>query len=65
MRSLYINGEFEDLTAKSAQGVVTGCVGKCMEDKCFNGGQCQEFYDSFMCQCSGTPFEGEFCSDGK
>ncbi|XP_072034766.1 neurexin-4-like isoform X2 [Amphiura filiformis] len=63
MRSLFINGEFVDLTSKIAQGVIMGCIGKCTEDKCFNGGVCEEFYDRFMCQCAGTPFEGEFCSE--
>ena len=65
MRSLMINGQFVDITSKTAKGVEIGCVGMCSDDQCLNEGVCEEFYDRFECQCADTPFEGEYCSEGE
>ena len=43
-------------TAKLAFGVRRGCVGKCDSSPCFNGGECEERYDSFWCDCTFTAF---------
>ena len=43
-------------TKKLAFGVLRGCVGKCDSSPCFNGGECEERYDSFWCDCTFTAF---------
>ena len=51
-------GNKGDLVAekKLVFGVRKGCVGKCDSSPCFNGGECEERYDSFWCDCTFTAF---------
>ncbi|KHN72072.1 Contactin-associated protein like 5-3, partial [Toxocara canis] len=35
--------------------------GTCRSGSCANGGRCVEFYDSYACNCSMTPFTGPKC----
>ena len=65
MRALLINGVFIDLISwakKGIYGVGVGCVGKCESKPCLNNGKCLEYYDSFKCDCTFTPFRGPVCS---
>ena len=63
MRALVLNGVAVDLVREVTKkpwglyGVTTGCVGKCRNHPCLNGGKCLEGYDSFNCDCRWTPFK--------
>lgn len=68
-RSLVLNGNPVDLVTEvtkqswGAYGLSAGCVGKCSESPCKNGGLCLEGYDHFTCDCQNTTFKGIVCSD--
>lgn len=60
-----MNGRFIDLIElikKNSYGVSVGCVGKCDSNPCLNNGKCLEFYDTYGCDCTFTPFRGPICS---
>ena len=66
MRALVLNGVAVDLLGearKKLYGVGEGCVGKCASRPCMNGGECQEQYSKFTCDCRWTPFKGPICAD--
>ncbi|XP_030623394.1 contactin-associated protein-like 2a [Chanos chanos] len=66
IRSLKMNGATLDLEerAKVTPGVKPGCSGHCasFETLCRNGGKCVEKYNGYSCDCSGTAYEGPFCT---
>lgn len=41
-----------------------GCVGKCDSNPCLNNGFCNEYYESYSCDCRWTSFKGPICADG-
>uniref|UniRef100_A0A8W8NFG0 Neurexin-4 n=2 Tax=Magallana gigas TaxID=29159 RepID=A0A8W8NFG0_MAGGI len=66
MRGLRINGVLQDLRGlvhreEVTYGVSEGCVGKCANQMCFNGGTCIEGYSGYTCDCAYTPFRGWNC----
>jgi len=75
LRALVLNGVAVDLGSQVAKydwgrqewynlyGVGVGCVGKCVNNPCKNGGKCLEGYDSFACDCRWTPWKGPICAD--
>ena len=66
MRALMLNGVIVDLVKESRKdpyGIGLGCQGKCHNNPCMNGGECQEGYDHFKCDCRWTPFKGPICAD--
>lgn len=70
MRGLRINGVFQDLRGfvyreEVIYGVLEGCVGKCVNQMCFNGGICIEGYSGYICDCAYTFFRGWNCGRGK
>lgn len=70
MRGLRINGVLQDLRGlvhreEVTYGVSEGCVGKCANQMCFNGGTCIEGYSGYTCDCAYTPFRGWNCGRGK
>ena len=65
MRALLVNGRLIDLVElirKDSYGVSVGCVGKCNSGPCLNNGVCLEYYDSYQCDCTFTPFRGPICA---
>ncbi|KAI5092192.1 contactin-associated protein-like 2 precursor [Silurus meridionalis] len=68
IRSLKMNGITLDLEdrAKVTPGVKPGCSGHCTSFGmyCRNGGKCVEKYNGYACDCSGTAYEGPFCTKG-
>ncbi|TSL10154.1 Contactin-associated protein-like 2 [Bagarius yarrelli] len=66
IRSLKMNGVTLDLEdrAKVTPGVKPGCSGHCTSfgAYCRNGGKCVEKYNGYSCDCSGTTYEGPFCT---
>ncbi|KAI5617095.1 contactin-associated protein-like 2 precursor, partial [Silurus asotus] len=66
IRSLKMNGITLDLEdrAKVTPGVKPGCSGHCTSFGmyCRNGGKCVEKYNGYACDCSGTAYEGPFCT---
>lgn len=69
IRSLKMNGVTLDLEdrAKVTPGVKPGCSGHCTSFGmyCRNGGKCVEKYNGYSCDCSGTAYEGPFCTKGQ
>lgn len=66
MRGLRMNGVLQDLRGlvhreEVTYGVSEGCVGKCANQMCFNGGTCIEGYSGYTCDCAYTPFRGWNC----
>ncbi len=60
-----MNGRYIDLVElikKNPYGVSVGCVGKCASAPCLNNGKCLEFFDSYACDCTFTPYRGPICS---
>ncbi|KAL6462889.1 hypothetical protein MHYP_G00293110 [Metynnis hypsauchen] len=66
IRSLKMNGVTLDLEerAKVTPGVKPGCSGHCTSFGmyCRNGGKCVEKYNGYSCDCSGTAYDGPFCT---
>ncbi|XP_035382266.1 contactin-associated protein-like 2a isoform X2 [Electrophorus electricus] len=66
IRSLKMNGVTLDLEERAAvtPGVKPGCSGHCTSFGmyCRNGGKCVEKYNGYACDCSGTAYEGAFCT---
>lgn len=46
---------------QETNGVVRGEKKACRRQACANGGKCTDSYDSFSCNCTGTPFAGPTC----
>uniref|UniRef100_A0AAR2JAD3 Contactin associated protein 2 n=1 Tax=Pygocentrus nattereri TaxID=42514 RepID=A0AAR2JAD3_PYGNA len=69
IRSLKMNGVTLDLEerAKVTPGVKPGCSGHCTSFGmyCRNGGKCVEKYNGYSCDCSGTAYDGPFCTKGE
>lgn len=67
MRALRINGVNFDLEerAKVTAGVTPGCRGHCSSFgiHCQNGGRCVEQYNDYRCDCGGTAFDGQYCTE--
>jgi len=75
IRAFTANGVLMDLLAYAKKtpakvekeefvfGVKKGCIGKCDSSPCYNGGECEERYDHFWCDCTFTAFRGPYCSD--
>uniref|UniRef100_A0A7E4UYU3 Neurexin-1a n=1 Tax=Panagrellus redivivus TaxID=6233 RepID=A0A7E4UYU3_PANRE len=42
-------------------GIQLGATGYCQINRCSNNGDCVEFYDTYKCNCSRTPFGGDKC----
>ncbi|XP_065666081.1 contactin-associated protein like 5-3 isoform X2 [Hydra vulgaris] len=68
IRSLYVNGRIHDIRSiaqgQEDYGVYPGCGSACMllNQPC-NYGQCIDHYDSFKCNCSVSPYGGDFCQN--
>lgn len=67
MRALRVNGVNFDLEERAGvtAGVSPGCRGHCTSFgiHCQNGGRCVEQYNDYRCDCSGTAFDGPFCTE--
>ena len=69
MRGLTVNGVLYDLVGKILNkeftyGLSIGCEEKCNPNPCLNGGECQEFYDHYYCECGRTSQRGYICGRG-
>ncbi|MBN3305013.1 CNTP2 protein, partial [Amia calva] len=66
IRSLKMNGVTLDLEERAmvTPGVKPGCSGHCTSYGiyCRNGGKCVEKYNGYACDCSGTAYDGPFCT---
>nr|AEX15559.1 neurexin [Pleurobrachia bachei] len=64
-----IEQEIQDLYTKLASrpaGVVAGCSSldeACGIQPCYHGSTCHQAMNSFTCDCTGTGYEGEVCSE--
>ncbi|XP_053395317.1 neurexin-1-like isoform X3 [Mercenaria mercenaria] len=50
----------------SAHSVTSGCSGSeltCLATSCYNGGRCEQQWNSFKCNCDMTSFTGSHCAD--
>ncbi|KAI6237780.1 hypothetical protein M3Y95_00301000 [Aphelenchoides besseyi] len=65
MRGLYLCGRevlVGQLVRKlNPHGIQIGNTGYCRLNTCANEAKCMEFYDTYRCNCSTTPFNGPKC----
>ena len=68
IRNVYLCGEEIHLNTlarrESERGIVPGEDGYCRHGLCKNGGACIDKYDTYLCDCSLTPFGGDDCTKG-
>ncbi|KAI6216887.1 hypothetical protein M3Y99_01797700 [Aphelenchoides fujianensis] len=69
LRGLYLCGReilVGQLVRKlNPHGIQVGETGYCRINTCANDAKCVEFYDTYKCNCSTTPFNGPKCDQGK
>lgn len=64
IRYLNKNGGFVPIPVTMFEGVVEGCTDLCATNNpCHHGGRCINAYVDTICDCFGTDYQGEFCSD--
>ncbi|XP_057184335.1 neurexin-1-like isoform X1 [Triplophysa rosa] len=69
VRDLFIDGKSRDVRRlaeiQSTPGVSSFCTRelqkRCSSAPCYNGGQCKEGWNRYMCDCTGTGFLGNNC----
>lgn len=65
MRGFYICGKEIELgqmvRKQNPLGIQLGPTGYCQLNRCSNNGTCVEYYDTYKCNCSMTPFGGDKC----
>uniref|UniRef100_A0A914QPE0 Uncharacterized protein n=1 Tax=Panagrolaimus davidi TaxID=227884 RepID=A0A914QPE0_9BILA len=65
IKGLYICGkeiEIGQMVRKqNPLGIQLGATGYCQVNRCSNNGTCEEFYDTYKCNCSSSPFGGDKC----
>ncbi|EDO36419.1 predicted protein, partial [Nematostella vectensis] len=59
------NGVQEELRLVESKGRVRGCRNACRSNPCQNGGRCINKIWSSACDCSGTGFYGNQCTEGE
>lgn len=65
-----MNGRIHDIYSAAEgmedQGVYQGCGAACavLNQPC-NYGECIDYFDSFKCNCSVSPFQGKYCQNSK
>lgn len=68
LRGFYICGKEIELgqmvRKQNPLGIQLGSTGYCQLNRCSNNGTCVEYYDTYKCNCSTTPFTGEKCEQG-
>lgn len=68
IKGLYICGkeiEIGQMVRKqNPLGIQLGATGYCQVNRCSNNGTCEEFYDTYKCNCSSSPFGGDKCEQG-
>ena len=48
------------------QGIYPGCGSACpLLNRPCNYGECIDKYDDFKCNCTVSPFDGQYCQNGK
>lgn len=67
LRGFYVCGKEIELgqmvRKQNPLGVQLGATGYCQLNRCSNNGTCTEYYDTYKCNCSMTPFSGEKCEE--
>lgn len=56
-------GKIVPIAATMMEGVLPECTDYCTDNPCHHGGQCINNYNEAICDCFGTDYQGEFCSE--